>query len=292
MLISVFVGIPFIAVIAAAIVLWDVGIGIGDLVVAVIMYILTATGIGVGYHRLFTHQAFKGIRPLRILLACLGTMAIEGDVISWSADHRRHHQFSDKPGDPHSPWRFGDDVYGLIKGMAWAHFWWIFRNETTNKTRYAPDLLSDPDIVTITRWQPVLVLASFGVPALIGGLAAWSWVGALTGLFWGGLVRVGLLHHVTWSVNSICHAFGDRPYRSRDRSGNVWWLAIPSGGEAWHNYHHADPTSARHGVLRMQIDTSARIIWLLEKAGWAYDVRWPDARRIRARLRYETLGAA
>jgi stearoyl-CoA desaturase (delta-9 desaturase) len=284
-IVAVFVGVPFVAVLASVAVLWGSGVGLVDVIITVTMYVATVLGISIGYHRLFTHQAFKAARPLRIILAVLGTMAIEGDVITWTADHRRHHQYSDMPGDPHSPWRFGTSPVALAKGMVWAHVWWIFRNERTNKLRFAPDLLKDRDIVRIARLQPLLVLASFGLPAVAGGLLSQSLRAALTAFFWAGLVRVGLLHHVTWSINSICHAFGNRPHRSRDRSGNVWWLALPSVGEAWHNYHHADPTSARHGVLRMQFDVSARLIWLFERLGWVHNVRWPDDRRVLSRLR-------
>ena len=121
-------------------------------------------------------------------------------------------------------------------------------------------------------------------PAIAGGLVTWSWQGAVTAFFWGSLVRVSLLHHVTWSINSICHTLGERPFVSRDKSANVWWLAVPSMGESWHNLHHADPTCARHGVLRGQVDTSARVIRWLEQAGWVSDVRWPVAERIESKL--------
>ncbi|HWJ08822.1 MAG TPA: acyl-CoA desaturase, partial [Nocardioides sp.] len=149
--------------------------------------------------------------------------------------------------------------------------------------KYAPDLAKDRDLVRISRTFWVWVLTSIFLPPVLGFLLTWSWQGALTAFFWGTVVRIGLIHHVTWSINSICHTLGERPFASRDFSGNVWWLAIPSGGESWHNLHHADPTSARHGVKRFQFDTSARVIWVLEKLGWARDVRWPTPERIRAK---------
>jgi len=284
--VGIFVGVPFIAVIASAVVLWGWGITWHDLVIGAVMYLIAGHGITIGYHRLFTHRAFRAARPLKITLAVAGTMAIEGDVITWAADHRRHHQFADRPGDPHSPWRFGRTLPGLAKGMLWAHVGWIFNNEPTNQRHYVPDLLADRDLVRVRHWQPLIALFSFGAPAVAGGLwgeGVWDAGAAWSAFFWAGLVRIGLLHHVTWSINSICHLGGARPFRSRDRSTNVWWLALLSGGESWHNLHHADPTSARHGVLRGQIDTSARLIRVFELLGWAWDVRWPDEQRVAAR---------
>ncbi|MEV6752537.1 fatty acid desaturase [Streptomyces sp. NPDC051214] len=281
--VGVFVGIPFVAVIASVVVLWGWGVTWHDLVIGAVMYAIAVHGITVGYHRLFTHKAFKAARPLKIALAVAGTMAVEGDAITWCADHRRHHRFADQPGDPHSPWRFGTSVRALLKGMVWAHVGWTFNNDKTDQRKYVPDLLADRDLVLVARWQPLIVLFSFGAPAVAGGLwgeGAWDSGAAWSAFFWAGLVRIGLLHHVTWSINSICHISGDRPFRVRDRSGNVWWLAPFSGGESWHNLHHADPTSARHGVLRGQLDSSARLIRLFELASWASAVRWPDERRL------------
>jgi stearoyl-CoA desaturase (delta-9 desaturase) len=161
---------------------------------------------------------------------------------------------------------------------------WLFSPEQTPQRKYAPDLMKDRDIVRISRQFPLWVAVSMAAPAIAGGLLTWSWQGALTGFFWGALVRVSLLHHVTWSINSICHTLGERPFVSRDRSANVWWLAIPSMGESWHNLHHADPTCARHGVLKGQVDTSARVIWALQRLGWVHDVRWPVQERVVAKL--------
>jgi stearoyl-CoA desaturase (delta-9 desaturase) len=199
------------------------------------------------------------------------------------ADHRRHHAFSDREGDPHSPWRYGQTIPALLKGLYYAHMGWLFDAEQTNPRRYCRDLLADADIVRVSRAFPAILVATMLTPPLLGGLLTWSWQGALTAFFWATLVRISLLHHVTWSINSICHTVGATPFTSRDRSTNVWWLAIPSFGESWHNLHHADPTSARHGVLRGQIDISARVIRLLERAGWAWDVRWPKQERLAAK---------
>ena len=278
-----FIAVPFLALLASVPVAWGRGLGLRDVAISAFMYVVTGLGITVGFHRYFTHGSFKAGRVLKIALAIAGSLAIEGPVVRWVADHRRHHAFSDREGDPHSPWRYGETVPALIKGLWHAHSGWLFDREQTNQRRYTPDLLTDPDLVRVSRAFPALVGVSVFLPPLLGGLLSWSWQGAVSAFFWGSLVRICLLHHVTWSINSICHAVGRRPFRSRDRSGNVWWLALASFGESWHNLHHADPTSARHGVLSGQVDISARVIWVFERLGWASEVRWPKAERIAAR---------
>ncbi|WP_371479836.1 acyl-CoA desaturase [Kitasatospora sp. NBC_00315] len=280
---ALFIAVPFLALVAAAPAAWGWGLGWTDLAIAVVMYFVACHGITIGFHRYFTHGAFKANRALRLTLAVAGSLAIEGPLVRWVADHRKHHRYSDKDGDPHSPWRYGESVPALLKGLWWAHMGWLFDEEQTPQQKYAPDLIADPAIKRISRLFWLWTLISMLLPPLAGGLITMSWQGALTAFFWGSLVRVALLHHVTWSINSICHAIGARPFKSRDRSGNVWWLAVLSCGESWHNLHHADPTSARHGVLRGQVDSSARLIRWFEQAGWARDVRWPDAERIAAR---------
>jgi stearoyl-CoA desaturase (delta-9 desaturase) len=277
---GLFIAVPFLALIAAVPVAWGGWLGWSDVIIAVSMYYVALMGVTVGYHRHFTHRSFKARRPLKVALAVMGSLAIEGPVVRWVADHRKHHKFSDREGDPHSPWRYGNSMGGLIKGLLWAHMGWLFDEEQTPQRKYAPDLIKDRDIASISRLFWFWTLVSLLLPAALGALLTWSWQGALTGFFWGTLVRVALLHHTTWSINSICHAVGNRPFLSRDKSGNVWWLAILSGGESWHNLHHADPTSARHGVLKGQIDISARVIWILEKVRLAYDVRWPTPERL------------
>jgi len=278
-----FIALPFLAILAAIPVAWGGWLGWSDVVLSFVTYAVAGHGITVGFHRYLTHGSFKAKRPLRVGLAVAGSLAIEGPAIRWVADHRKHHKFSDKEGDPHSPWRYGETVPALIKGLWHAHMGWLFDVEQTSQRQYAPDLLNDPDIVKVSRAFPLLAAASLAIPPVLGGLMTWSWQGALTAFFWAGLVRVGLLHHVTWSINSICHAMGERPFESRDRSGNVWWLAVLSMGESWHNLHHADPTCARTGVLRGQVDSGARVIQLFETLGWAYDVRWPKPERLAAR---------
>jgi len=282
--IRAFLIIPFIALLAiipAAVLGW--GISWVDLGIAAAFYTFSTLGVTVGYHRYFTHGAFKASRPLRIALAVAGGFAAQGSIITWVADHRRHHAFSDREGDPHSPWLFGTSPYALAKGFWHAHMGWLFGRDRTNVDRFAPDLADDPDLRAVDRLFPLWVTLSVGLPAVLGGLITWSWWGALTGFLWAGLARVAFQHHVTWSVNSVCHMIGDRPFASRDHSANVWPLAILSMGESWHNLHHADPTSARHGVRRGQLDVSARVIWIFEKLGWAREVRWPTPQRL-ARL--------
>ncbi len=278
-----FITIPFLALIAAVPFAWGWGLGWHDVVIALVFYAVAGHGITVGFHRYFTHGSFRARRWLRVTLALAGSLAIEGPVIRWVADHRKHHAFSDRQGDPHSPWRYGETVPALAKGLWWAHAGWLFDRELTPRDKYAPDLMADPDMQRVEAAFPAIVAFSVLAPALIGGLWSMSWQGAVTAFFWASILRIGLLHHVTWSINSICHAIGERPFRSRDRSANVWWLAILSMGESWHNLHHADPTAARHGVLRGQLDSSARIIWAFERLGWASDVRWPRRERLETR---------
>ncbi len=280
-LIIVFVVVPFLALLAAVPLVWGWGVSWLDLGLLVGFYFFSGLGVTVGFHRGFTHSAFKARRSMKIGLATAGSMSFQGPIITWVADHRRHHAFADKEGDPHSPWLFGTSPAAVAKGFVHSHFGWLLkRNQTTNITRFAPDLVADLDIRRINTAFPLLATISLLAPAVLGGLITMSWWGAVTGLFWGGLVRIAVLHHVTWSINSICHMIGNRPYATRDRSMNVWPLAILSMGESWHNLHHADPTSARHGVGRGQLDISARLIWIFERFGWVRDVRWPTPARL------------
>ena len=278
---AVFIAVPFLAVFAAIPVAWGGWLSWTDVSIMIVMYWLTGHGVTVGFHRLFTHKSFKPNRVVKILLAVAGSMAIQGPVVRWVADHRKHHKFSDRDGDPHSPWRYGNDIKALTKGLWHAHIGWLFDVEQTNQERFAPDLLADPDIVKVDRAFMRLTAVTLLLPPLIGFVwGGFAWQAAATAFFWGSLVRVSLLHHTTWSINSICHTIGSKPFKTRDKATNVWWLAFMSMGESWHNMHHADPTAARHGVLRGQIDSSARIIWVLEKLRLAREVRWPSRERI------------
>jgi stearoyl-CoA desaturase (delta-9 desaturase) len=279
-----FVIAPFLAVIAAA-VLAVAGRGINwlDVGLAIAFYVITAHGVTIGYHRLLTHRAFKASRVLKVSLAIAGSMAIQGGVIRWVADHRKHHQHSDDDGDPHSPWRYGGGVRGLTRGLWWSHTGWLFDRKQAVKQKYAPDLINDPDLVRIHALFPLWVALSVLGPPAIAWVVSGSVTVALGALLWASLVRIFLLHHVTFAINSVCHVAGRRPYKTRDRSTNFWPLAVLSMGESWHNFHHADPTAARHGVGRGQIDSSARLIRIFELLGWAHDVRWPDAAHIAQR---------
>ncbi|MEU4251394.1 acyl-CoA desaturase [Amycolatopsis sp. NPDC026612] len=283
--IRTFLLVPFLALAAAVPVFWGWGVSWLDLTIGAAFFLVSTLGVTVGYHRYFTHGAFRAKRALRIALAIAGGLAAQGPVIGWVADHRRHHAFSDRDGDPHSPWLFGTSPVALARGFWHAHMGWLFGRDKTNVERFAPDLAADRDLRVVDRLFPLWVVVSLLLPPLLGGLITMSWWGALTAFLWAGLARISFQHHVTWSVNSICHMIGERPFASRDRSANFWPLAILSMGESWHNTHHADPTSARHGAQRGQIDISARVIWVFEKLGWAWNVRWPTPKRLAALAR-------
>lgn len=283
---ALFVVVPFAAVVAAVPVAWGRGLSVRDSVIALGMYAITGHGVTVGFHRHFTHRAFKARPWLRAGLAVCGMMAIQGPVIEWVANHRKHHRFADRDGDPHSPWRYGRNLRGLTRGFAYAHMGWLFDPVVIADEKFAADLCADRTIRHLSDAFPVWVALSMLAPPLIGGIWSWSWQGALTAFFWGSLVRVAALHHVTFSINSVCHITGRAPFKTRDHSRNVWWLALPSMGESWHNFHHAEPSSARHGVGRLEFDTSAALIRAMERLHWVSDVRWPDTATIaRRRMR-------
>ncbi len=276
----IFILVPLLALAAAVPVAWGWGLGWRDVILAVVFYEISGLGVTIGYHRYFTHRSFKAKPWFRVLLALCGSLAVQGGIVHWVADHRRHHAFSDKEGDPHSPWRFGTAPGAVAKGFLFAHMGWLLERDETNAERFAPDLMADRTIVRIDKMFALWLTISLLAPAAIGGAASASWQGAASAFFWAGLVRVGILQHITWSTNSVCHMVGERPFNSRDHATNVWPLALLSFGESWHNMHHADPTSARHGALRGQLDESARLIWIFEKFGWVRDVRWPSRQRI------------
>jgi stearoyl-CoA desaturase (delta-9 desaturase) len=266
--------VPFAATLVAIVLLWNSWVTAADLVIAAVMYLLTAVGITVGFHRLLTHRSFQTYKPLEYLFAILGSMAVQGPVVSWVADHRKHHAHTDEEGDPHSP-HVGPDggVKGVFSGLWHAHTGWLMSSQgRADWKKYAPDLYEDRGMRMINRQFPLLVLASLVIPALAGYLVSGTAVGALTGLLWGGLVRIFFVHHVTWSVNSICHFFGSRRFDTDDHSTNVFWLALPSLGESWHHNHHAFPRSAVHGLKRWELDPSGLIIAGMEKLGLARNV--------------------
>lgn len=279
---ALFIAIPFGALVVSIPVLWGRGLSWHDVVIALAMYVITGHGITVGFHRYFTHRAFRAKRWVQVTMAIAGSMAIQGPVVRWVADHRKHHRFSDRQGDPHSPWRYGSNVAALSRGFWHSHVGWLFDTQTSQR-KFAPELCNDPVISGISRSFPAWVALSMLIPPIVGGLWGWSWQAAFWAFFWGSLVRVALLHHVTFAINSVCHITGARPFRTSDESRNVWWLAVPSLGEAWHNFHHAAPSSARHGVKRLQIDTSALVIRTMERLRWVHNVRWPDSGAIAKR---------
>jgi stearoyl-CoA desaturase (Delta-9 desaturase) len=256
-----------------------------DIALATIFFFVIGHGVTVGFHRLFTHRSFVACRPLKIGLAVLGSMAFQGSLIGWVADHRRHHRFSDRPGDPHSPYWRGDEPLSAWRGFWHGHVGWTFTNPPTSRSAYAADLMADPDLVLIDRLFVPCCVATLMLPFAIGYMVTGTVAGAFGALVWAGVLRIGFSHNVTWSINSICHRFGKRPFRTRDNSTNVSWLALFTAGESYHNAHHAFPTSARHGVEPRELDTSAALIRLFERLGWATEARWPrrmqlDARRI------------
>jgi len=250
--------------------------------IAVGFYVVVAHGLSVGFHRLFTHRAFQASRPLKVALAVLGSMSFQGSVIGWVADHRRHHQFADRPGDPHSPVRPSSQRFGRLRGAIHAHLGWFYEQGSTDRQKYAADMLADRDLVIIDRLFVPLCVVTLVVPFGIGYAITGNFGDGVAAFLWAGVLRVGLWHHVTWATNSLCHLFGKQPFKGADAARNVPVLAVISMGESFHNAHHAFPSSARMGVDRFQIDTSASLIRLFEKLGWATRVRWPNAARLDA----------
>ena len=271
--------LPFAGLIAAIVLLWGVAFNWIYLAIMAVMYVLTAFGITIGYHRLFTHSSFRTPRPMVALFAILGSMAVEGSLIRWAAVHRSHHQHSDHDEDPHSPHAHGAGFWSMMKGMWHAHMGWFLGAPNFELSRYVPDLEKDP----MLRWfaKTNLMWAGVGllIPAALGGLLTMSWLGVLLGFIWGGLVRIFLVHHVTWSINSVCHIWGSKSFRSHDESRNNALFGILAMGEGWHNNHHAFPTSARHGLRWWQIDTSYMVIRAMGLVGLASDIRVPSRER-------------
>jgi stearoyl-CoA desaturase (delta-9 desaturase) len=285
--------LPFIGFAAAIPLLWNHVLGWSDVGIFIGIYFATAFGITIGYHRLFTHRSFEAHRPTKYLFAILGSMAVQGPVIGWVADHRKHHAFTDEEGDPHSPHlAHGGGLLGNLKGLYHAHMGWLFdEHGMADAKRFAPDLLEDKGMRFINRhfiwWVGLSLAIPFGLGfAITGGLT-----GALTALLWAGFVRIFMVHHVTWSINSICHFFGRRRFDLEDQSTNVAWLAIPSLGEAWHHNHHAYPRSAAHGLRWYEIDLSAMVIKAMDKVGLAWNVVLITPERQRERLAEEAKAA-
>ena len=283
---AVFAVVPLIGVGLAMVLLWGSGISGLDLGLFLGFYVFIGFGVTVGFHRLFAHRSFEAPASLRALLAIAGSMALEGSVVDWVATHRRHHAYSDAYGDPHSPYLVqGSGLRGALRGLWHAHMGWLFTPSGTVRSRWAPDLERDRVVSLIDRWFLWLLVATFLLPPAIAYAVTGSGWAALTGFVWGSLVRIFVVHHVTFSINSICHFFGDRPFRTGDESRNTWPLSLVSLGESWHNNHHAFPTSARHGLLRGQLDPSWRLIWTLERVRLARRVRLPDPQAVHRKWR-------
>jgi stearoyl-CoA desaturase (delta-9 desaturase) len=275
--------VPFLGVLAAIVLLWNRWVDLTDVAIMVVMYLVTAAGITVGFHRLLVHRSFQTHPWVERTFAVMGSLAVEGSVLDWVADHRKHHAFSDREGDPHSPHvGHGSGVAGLWH----AHVGWLLETQgQADWKRYAPDLYEDPAMRTIGRRFPLMVVLSLLIPTAAGFvLHGFTLEGALRGYVWGGLVRIFFVHHVTWSVNSVCHFFGNRRFDVEDRSTNVGWLAVLSLGESWHHNHHAFPRSAFHGLRWYEIDPSGLMIAGMERVGLAWNVVriTPERQRSRA----------
>lgn len=269
------VGAPFAGLVVAIRARGKYTLGAKELLVMCGMHMIAAVGITVGFHRLLTHRSFEAKPWVRGALTAAGSLAVEGKPTSWVADHRKHHDFADSHGDPHSP----HVEHGGIRGFIHAHLGWLFSEGYAPLDRYARDLRGDEVVMAIDRKFPLFVGLALAIPTALGAFLGGKrrrTEGAIKGFLWGGVIRIGLTHHVTWSVNSICHLFGKRPFKSGDRSTNNWVLALPTLGEAWHNGHHAFPTSARHGLENGQVDLSWLFILLLKRLGLVWNVKLPS----------------
>jgi stearoyl-CoA desaturase (delta-9 desaturase) len=275
--------VPFAALVVAIAYAWGWGFGWVELALLLGMYVLTGLGVTVGYHRLFTHKSFSTGPVVTAILAILGSMSVEGSILRWASFHRCHHQHSDRDDDPHSPHGHGSGVLGILKGFWMAHVGWMLRRSDRGLGRYVLDLRRSRLIRTLSTLFPMWVLLSLLIPTGLGALISMSWSGALLGLLWGGLVRILFVHHVTWSVNSICHLWGSRPFRSNDESRNNAIVGVLALGEGWHNNHHAFPASARHGLRWWQLDVSYVVIWCLARLGLVWNVRIPAPERLIAK---------
>jgi stearoyl-CoA desaturase (delta-9 desaturase) len=273
--------VPFVGALLAITGLIGERVAWFDLGLLVAGYVVTVLGVTAGYHRLFTHRSFVAVRPLKIALAVLGSFALQGSLVDWVTTHRRHHQYSDRPGDPHSP--VSPTPRSQWAGLLHAHVGWLFRVPAPARRRDAADLLIDRDLRVVSGLFPLFAALTLAVPFFAGWVVAGTVSGAVTALIWGGLVRIFLAHHLTWSINSVCHMVGKRPFRTTDQSRNVGALALLSMGESWHNAHHAFPTLARHGVDRHQVDLTAACIRAWERLGLVHSVHWPDVTKLALR---------
>jgi stearoyl-CoA desaturase (delta-9 desaturase) len=279
------VGVPFFSLFFAIWLAWGHGVGVLQIALMLGMYSFTILGITVGFHRMFTHKAYEAKPVVRAIAAIAGSMAGQGPLIEWCALHRRHHQHSDRDGDPHSPHLHGEGMAGMFKGMFHAHFGWLFESEPEGLARCVPDLIGDPMLAFIDKYFWVCFLLGWILPGGIAAAFGHTWTSFFSGVLWGGLVRTSLLHHVTWSINSVCHIWGTRPYASPDESRNNPIFGVLAFGEGWHNNHHAFPTSARHGLKWWQLDLTWITVFLLEKVGLVWNVRLPGENAMEVKRR-------
>jgi stearoyl-CoA desaturase (delta-9 desaturase) len=266
---------PFAGLVASIVLLWGWGFSWVELGLLLGMYVVTVLGITVGFHRLFTHHSFETSRVVKFILAAVGSMAVQAPLLKWVAVHRLHHQHSDRAEDPHSPHEYHSGTFGVLRGLWHAHLGWIFQADPPNLGRFVKDLRQDGLLRVASALFPVWVILGLLIPAVLGGILAGEWMGAVLGLLWGGLARIFLVHHVTWSVNSVCHLWGGQPFPSRDQSRNNIVFGVLALGEGWHNNHHAFPTSARHGLRWWQLDVSYWVIRMLALCGIAWKVKLP-----------------
>ena len=281
------VAVPFIGFLAAIWLLWGGFVTGLDLAILAVMYVFVGFGVTIGFHRMLTHRSFEAKPWVRATFVILGSMSVQGAVIHWVADHRKHHAFTDEEGDPHSPHtNSGEGVRGVLTGLWHSHMGWLFEGQRTSASRYAPDLKKDPVIRWVDKYFPLWALLGLFIPFVAGfALSGGSLWAGFTAYVWAGLVRVFLLHHATWSVNSICHMYGRRPYDIDDESRDNWIVALVSLGEGWHHSHHAFPTSAQHGLRRSQVDPSYAVIRGLERLGLVWNVKRPREEQIAAKRR-------
>ena len=284
--------LPFLAVVLAVALTWGWGVDAASMSVFAAMYLLTAVGVTLGYHRLFTHRSFQTFAPVRAALAVLGSMAMEGPLFYWVAVHRRHHQHADDADDPHSPHGHGEGVLAMLRGLWHAHAGWLLERTPPDLSRYVGDLRKDPVVRRVDRLFPLWVAIGLTSPAVVCGLITGTWTGALLGFLWGGLVRIFFVHHVTWSINSVCHLWGYQTFQGGDESRNNPIFGVLGLGEGWHNNHHAFPTSARHGLRWWEIDATYLLIRGMEACGLAWKVRRPSAEAIAVKRQARTFSPA
>jgi stearoyl-CoA desaturase (delta-9 desaturase) len=265
--------VPSIGFFYGVLLLWEGQVGRLEIVLLAVMYVLTLFGVECGFHRYISHNAFKTSSFGRYILVVLGSMASQGPAIFWAATHRRHHVFSDEDGDPHSPRPLGPGISGSVKGFLHGHFGWLFDNQTTDIARYATDLIRDRVLFRLNQLYPLWVLLGLAIPAIVGGLYYGTWSGAFSGFLWGGLIRIFIVHHAVWSVNSFCHIFGDQPFKTGGTSKNNFLLALPTLGGAWHNNHHAFQQTANNSFKWWQIDLIGILLDILAMLGLVWDVK-------------------